>query len=376
VIRKLFVSSLMALTLLFVAACGGGPATPAGSGNAASGGGQAQPEAGKPTAAAQPEQAAKPTTAPATEAGGETRDIQDIGGSLDALNSYRMRFSFKFDGKDDQDKPQQGGMEFVQEIIKDRKDQHIRFSATGDTAQGSGKNGAFELYQVDGTSYMFSPDGQVEQKCIGVTSGQNSLDTSAPFKPSDVVGGLRDARLVNKGETVNGVVADHYTFDEKAISFGAFASAKGDAWVAQDGGFLVKYVGTATGKNSILAGRSGEGTFTWEYNVEDANQVAAIALPKECEGQKPAADIPMPDNATDKTSLGKLITFKTPDAPADVAAFYKKQLPQQGWKAGEANVMGDLQTLAFSKDGRKLSVTITKEDAGGSNVLISEEQGS
>jgi hypothetical protein len=267
-------------------------------------------------------------------------------------------------------------MEFVQELIKESKDQHIRFSSSGDAAQGSGKSSSFDLYQLAGTSYMYSPDGQAEQKCIGVTSDRNSQDTSAPFKPSDVVGGLKDARLVSKGETVNGVTADHYTFDEKAISFGTFASAKGDVWIAQDGGFLVKYVGTATGKDSILSGRSAEGTFTWEYNVEDANQVTAIALPKECAGQKPAMDIPVPENATDKTSFGKMITFKTPDTPADMAAFYKKELAKQGWKAGEANAMGDLQTLAFSKDDRKLSVTITKEDSGGSNVLISEERSS
>ena len=84
----------------------------------------------------------------------------------------------------------------------------------------------------------------------------------------------------------------------------------------------------------------------------------------------------MPANATDKTSFGKMITFKTSDTPTDLAAFYKKELTAQGWKAGEENAMGDLQTLAFSKGSRKLSVTITKEDSGGSNVLINEEQSS
>jgi hypothetical protein len=137
----------------------------------------------------------------------------------------------------------------------------------------------------------------------------------------------------------------------------------------------VKYVGTATGKNNAFAGQAGEGSFTWEYNVEDANQVEAIALPEECAGQQPAADIPVPEGATEKSSFGKLITFKSADAPADVAAFYKQAMPAQGWTAGEANVMGDLQMLSFTKDGRKLSITITKEEQGGSSVMISEDQG-
>ena len=51
-------------------------------------------------------------------------------------------------------------------------------------------------------------------------------------------------------------------------------------------------------------------------------------------------------------------------------------MPAQGWKAGEASAMGDLQTINFSKDNRKLSITITKEEQGGSSVLITEEKGS
>ncbi|HET9224518.1 MAG TPA: hypothetical protein VFO07_18540, partial [Roseiflexaceae bacterium] len=218
--------------------------------------------------------------------------------------------------------------------------------------------------------------GQNAQKCIGMTSDQDAGSMAAAFKPSDIIGGLNQAKLVGKGETVNGVVADRYSFDQNALSFGTFASAQGEAWIAQDGGFLVKYVGTATGKNSFLTSKSAEGTFTWEYNLTDANKVGAIDLPKECEGQQPADDIPVPEKTTDKASFGKMITFKSPDAPADVAAFYKQQMPKQGWEAGEASEFGDLQTLNYTKDGRKLSITITKEEQGGSAVMISEAEGS
>jgi hypothetical protein len=58
-----------------------------------------------------------------------------------------------------------------------------------------------------------------------------------------------------------------------------------------------------------------------------------------------------------------------------VAAFYKKQMPAQGWKVGEVSALGDLQMITFSKDNRKLSITITKEERGGSSVLITEEKG-
>ena len=81
----------------------------------------------------------------------------------------------------------------------------------------------------------------------------------------------------------------------------------------------------------------------------------------------------MPENATERNSFGKMLTYKSPEAPADVAAFYKKAMESQGWAAGDASEMGDLQSLSFSKDGRKLTITVTKEGPGGSTVLINEE---
>jgi hypothetical protein len=373
--RKLLVSGLLTATLTLLAACGGAAAS-SGETNAAPAAGAVSSGGAndKPAAKVEPTAESKPAGSTGAATDGETRDIKDIGGSLDDLNSYRLQFSFSFDGKDEQGKPQKGGMEFVQEIIKGSNDQHIRWAATGDAANST--QGSFEFFQVGGTSYIYSAEGQGAQKCVGMTSGQDSGNMGAAFKPSDVIGGLERAKLVGKGETVNGVVADHYTFDQNALSFGTFASAQGDAWIAQDGGFLVKYIGTATGKDSFMSNKSAEGTFTWEYNLTDANKVGAIALPKDCAGQQPANDIPVPENATDKASFGKLITFKTPDAPADVAAFYKKQMLTQSWKAGEASGFGDVQTLNFSKDGRKLSITITKEEQGGSAVMINEAEGS
>ena len=366
--RTLLRSVVLALALVFAAACGGAPAASTDTG-ATPGAAESRPANSRPAAEVDPTKAPEPTTAPADE----TRDVQDINSSLDALKSYRLRFTFTFDGKDDQGQPQKGGMEWVQEVIRESKDQHIRFASTGDAAKEGGQSGAFELYQVGGTSYIYSPDGQADQKCIGMASGQGGQDTGAFFKPSDIVGGLSKATLAGKGETVNGVVSDHYTFDQGGISFATFSSAKGDIWLAQDGGFLVKYVGTATGKDSILSGKAAEGTFTWEYNVEDANKVEAIELPKECAGQTPAGDIPVPENATERNSFGKMLTYKSPEAPADVAAFYKKAMESQGWAAGDASEMGDLQSLSFSKDGRKLTITVTKEGPGGSTVLINEE---
>ncbi len=71
-----------------------------------------------------------------------------------------------------------------------------------------------------------------------------------------------------------------------------------------------------------------------------------------------------------------MLTFNTPDAPVDVAAFYQQALVAQGWTVNEQNSMGDTQLLSFTKEQRKISITVTREDSGGSTVLISEDAAS
>jgi hypothetical protein len=384
--RKLLTFTLLAALLLALAACGGGAPAESGDNPTAPAGGSSSAEkpTAKPEADAEPEadaaaeadaapgaNAPESNNAPGANAQSETRDFSDISGSLEELDSYSMRFTFSFNGKNEEGKTEQGSMEIVQEVIKASKDQHIRFSTTGDAAEST-PGGIFEIFQVGGVSYMHSPEGQDGPSCLSASSDQNDSLDGQMFKPGDIVGGIENATLVKQGETVNGVKADHYTFDQGGVSFGTFSSAKGDVWVAQDGGYLLKYVGEASGKAGLFGSGSTEGSFTWEYNVENINGLEAITLPDVCAAQQPATDIPLPEGATDKANFNGIITFKSKDAPADVAAFFKQELPGQGWQAGEASELGDMQSLTFTKEGRTLSITITKEEAGGSSALLSE----
>ncbi|GAB4216884.1 MAG: hypothetical protein OHK0022_58560 [Roseiflexaceae bacterium] len=385
--RVLFRTLVPALVLAVAVACGGNPqvsnptAQPDGSSGSATTPAASANEGGvtAPTAAGDDSE----STAASEPAGAETRSIQDLSGSLENLDSYRMRFTFGFDGKDDQGQEQKGSIELVQEVIKGSNDRRLRYSTEGNLsgggsgAAGTGSapgGGAYEILQIGDTSYLYSPDGTGDQKCFSYSGGDQGASRSTElFKPDDIVGGVKDAKLVKRGETVNGVVTDHYTFDQNSLGFGTFSTAKGDAWIASDGGYVVKYSGEATGKNALF-GQSTEGTFTWEYVVEDVNAIKQIALPAECESQKPANDIPIPSNATEKNSFGNIQTFITTDAPAAVAEYYKQELPSQGWQAGTTSALGDTETLEFTKGDRKLSVTASKNEKG-TNVILMETKG-
>ncbi|MCL5995235.1 MAG: hypothetical protein M1546_04175 [Chloroflexi bacterium] len=373
-IYKSLLRGMAVIAVLATAACGGtnsGSATP----------GADTPGADAPTGtaagadvpSAQDGNAAvdTPDTASDVDGGTDTRDVADLSSGLDELQSYRQRFSYTVAGKDEQGKSYQQTIEFEQQVVNSSKEHHIKSTTTEGTTGTPG--GSFELFVVGGATYVYSSDKEGTPSCFSFSSQESQSQAPNLLKPADLIGGIERATLLKRGETVEGILTDHYVFDEKNIPFGMFTSAKGDAWVAADGGYLVKYSAQATGKVTLAgqAAAQGEGSITWDYSLSDVNKIESITLPEVCEAQKPATDIPLPPNATEQANFGTMHSFNSPDAPADVAAFFKQALPAQGWSAGDETGSEDMYTLAFTKDGRTLTIMITKTEQG-SSVVITE----
>ena len=301
----------------------------------------------------------------------ETGSIPNLDANLGALKSYRARYTFSFEGKDEDGKESKGSLEFLQEYIAETKDQHTRMSGSG--TAGNASNDAFETFSVGGVSYIYNAGAEGDSKCTSFSSSESASSPAAMFRPGDIIGGLSKAKLAERGVTVNGIQTDRYTFDETGIGFGVFSKGGGEAWLAQDGNYVVKYVGEVTGQVGLL-GQNAEGTMRWDYSLESVNQLTQIELPAECAAQKPADDIPVPAGATDQAQFGGMITFKTTDVPDKVAEFYKAEMPGKGWTEGETTEMGEIRTLNYTKDDRSLSIMINKSD-DGTTVIITERKG-
>jgi hypothetical protein len=306
--------------------------------------------------------------------GDESGGFSSLDEGLASLDSYRMTFSMNVDGKDESGNPKSGTFEILQEINRKTNEQHMRISGTqvfSDTSSGD-SGSAFEVYQIQDATYMVSAGSDGTPGCTMFSSSDSASSNYEIYKPSDLLGSMDDAKLVKKGVTVNGVKTDQYKVSNTGLGFGAFSKGDASFWLAQEAKYVVKYTGEATGKAAGLF--NVDGTVKWDYAIDQANELPAVALPAECEAQKPSTDIPIPDNATDKSILGKMITFNTPDSVSAVADFYKKAMPENGWTAGDVNDMGEtMVTLAFTQDSRKANVTITQGDSGGALVMLQEE---
>jgi hypothetical protein len=361
--RRLQIALVITLAAA-LAACGGKPSEPTGN----------APTAQATAVAAAPSATPAPTAAAPTAAQAEDQSLSDLAQGLDKLKSYSLKFTISFEGTEN-GAAKKGALEYTQEYIAASRNQRFRVASQGDWTQGgAAEAGSVEMLSIDGMSYMYTPDQTGDQQCMGFSSSdQNQGPVLDAFKPESIIGGIEKAKLVGRGEDVNGIKTDHYTISDGGIGLAGSSDVKGDAWIASDGGYLVKYQGTAKGKGMFL-GPNAEGAYTWAYDLTQINQLSEIALPEACANQKAATDIPIPANATEKMILGKMQTFKTVDAPKAVASFYSKELKAQGWTAGEGTSVEGMEMLVFTKDGRKLTITITLEGSG-SSVMISEESG-
>lgn len=338
---------------------------------------QPAPTATKPAGApaAAPTQAAaatKPASAPAAAptqaapAGGETIDLSGVDTTLAKLKSYRVSWTMNWDGKDSSGKPQTGSLTILQEFITASKDQHLKM-----TSKSSDKSAAesLEWFQAGESLYIYNADKTGAERCF-VLSSSDGNNPGMALNPGEFLTSANSGRLVKQGEVVNGVATKQYGIDDRSLTLGAAASVQGNMWVAADGGYPVKYQATVKGANLGLFGSgTGEGTMTMSYDLTDINKVAAITPPADC--PKPGAGLPIPAKATDKTSIGPITSFKTTDTPKAVGDYYRKEMAAMGYKLDQDTAMGDLLTLAFSKNGTTLNVMITKE-GDKTSVLLSE----
>ena len=307
-----------------------------------------------------------PTQPSGISAGGEKPlELSDVSEGLSSLDSYRATFTMSFDGKDAEGQPEQSAWSFVEEYSKNPPAKRTRFT-TSETGDASAV-GSFETIEVDGKTYSIFGD-------VCASAGAEEAPTAdTTFSPSNVIGDIESSQFVG-AETVNGVSAKHYVVDSSDIlALGAYTQAKAETWVADPGGFVVKYTFEATGKGTLLFGTSdAEGTLRWDYEVTSVNQPVDITAPENCGGAPP--DVPLMPDATDTSSFGELTSYTSASAFADVVAFYKEQMPANGWAEDTSGAFTaeNFTTLTFTQDGRTASISITFDTSTNrTTVLIS-----
>jgi len=149
-----------------------------------------------------------------TGTAGEAVDVKVTTG-IDQLDSYAMDFTLEFQSKDASSKDQSGTIKIAMEVDNKTKDMHTLMDLSGVPGTGSTPGaGNLDMYEVGGSSYLVMDMGGT------VSCVKSPATQKPPMDVKDMIGDIKGTTLVQAGEDVNGIKADHYTVDDVAQAFG------------------------------------------------------------------------------------------------------------------------------------------------------------
>jgi hypothetical protein len=365
---KLFALAALVMVMV-VAACGGG-----------------QTVATQPPADTQPTAVEPAATQPVAVEGGEVATVEvvpteeiaatavaeedlslgSVTEGLDQLKSYKSSYTIHFTGKDTQGQAIDNSWQMAEEFILEPRAQRILATSSTSTDGQVTESTRWETITIGQTTYMISQEADGTTSCVSISSSE-ATPPEQSLSP-DMWGGVSGAKYVNT-ETVNGIRAKHYAWQEGSFAGFGWLSGKGETWVAEDGGFVVKQLIEGTGKGFLLADDTQEGTTTVEYEVTDANGSFEIVPPAGCESA--STDIPVMADAVETMTYGDMVSYRSPSAFADVMSFYKTEMPAAGWQAsGEPMETPGYAQLTYTKDTRTASIMLSSDESTNETTVI------
>lgn len=282
--------------------------------------------------------------------------LLDTEAGLASLPSYKASLTLTFDGTR-AGQPSQWSKTYVMLTKKDPAARQLTLEKTGDLTDLD----ALFMAEVGEAAYERRGETACNANVIkaGDTLGER-------LEPAGFLNGVIGADEAGS-ETVNGVAANHYTFDERAFGQLEVAKSTGEMWVSSEGGYILRYLLTTKG-NADYFGEGIEGTLTWDYELTGIDTPIAFELPADC----PAGmlDVPLLPDATNVLSMPGMLTYDTASSIADTLTFHQEQVSSLGWTpVGEPTITETSALLIFTRDDQNLTVIVTT-DSGVTTVTI------
>jgi hypothetical protein len=318
----------------------------------------------------QPEPAPTEPALPFYQAGDVVAFNRD---TLTALESYRSEFSLRSSREAGKDTDFSRQLEIVEEQVFAEQKSHYRIS--GDEIGGDRSMGIVAFYRFGETSYAYTTGD--EDEGAAVCSMFDAIGGDENFAggliPEDLFNSFEIEELIAVNDVINSVAAQRYSLRSVDLAWGTTSRAMGEVWIAQEGQYIVRFVGEATGEY-FLWEEEVEGTLEWDYQVKMINALEDIALPPECVEQENRTEFPLPESAGNRTSFGNFISFESTGTPQAVAEFYRERLPEEGWTIQSENAVGSFIQMTVQGSGRQAQITISPGDSGAAVVIIFEPE--
>ncbi len=329
------------------------------------------------------------TATPEFEEG--TIDLDSIWNTMD-IRSYRGDFIMSFDGTSGGEEVN-GSVTMSIEFISDPPTQHMTMSLEGyDIDPELAGFDSFEFYIVEDMAYMYLG---AEAGWMAFPNDPEDSISNEFMSYQDFVDLPEKAKRKLLPENVNGVMAWHYVIDEEDLveEIGTYDEISADAWIAVDGGYLVKMDITMSG--SFTSEELGdqpidEGTMHIVFNMYDVNDDFTIELPPEAAAAEPFTfdedfmsggewtreDVPLPEDAEIDFAMEGMVSAYTNLSYEEALEFMLAQLEANGWVVdGEPWETEDSYWADFVKGGETLSLMIDPayDDTDRFTIMITIE---
>ena len=274
-------------------------------------------------------------------------DLLDPAVGLADLTSYVATLSVTFDGT------------VEGSPVNATSSASMRVTPVGsDLTIDRGSNGPTS-YRADVAGISYATEGDGACTAVPTAEGESLADLDEPASQLHALVGADEAG----SETVNDLPTRHYTFDERALGPINVTTASGEVWVADPGGYVVRYRLSLDAGPAYL-GEGTSGTRTVDYDLTDPNGSVAIELPEDCPAQ---SDVPVPPDATDVVRLPGIVSFQSTMSLKQAAKFYTTQLRSLGWKADKLlGVAAPVTTAMLGFTKGEGALTIVMHDRSGS----------
>jgi hypothetical protein len=284
------------------------------------------------------------TSSPANRGAGS---LNNPAAGLEGLSSYRATLHLEFDGTQD-GAPLAWSQALRLESDRTASARLLSIDRRGPDASQDADGiliGQFGSMTITRPAAEGACQGEVGETPLVIPEPASLL---RPIQQSITYSGSPEER--------NGLSTLHAVLDARAVGASSEARVKGEMWVAEEGGYIVRYILEIDGTPDDW-GKGIEGVMRWEYNLDEVGQELGLLPPPGC--PLGMVDAPLPDDATGVEAQPGILTLTTGLDVAAAAEFYQDRLPGQGWSESDtAFLTPRAARLTFLQPGRQLVILI------------------
>ena len=294
-----------------------------------------------------------PGTSPNANPTGESRgpgafDLSNAGMGVDTLDAYRATLKTSFTGIVSGSESS-WSMIYTLSVSNARQARILSIS-DNDPSSDTSLNG-LTTGQMDGLIYTRLEAADPCSAEFLTTDNTPEVIELAQMLPT-----VSGAEVVSAHETLADMAVTHYRFDERAVDMAGLGTAQGEMWVANEGGFVVKYSLQIQSDQGIYDSDQ-TGTMTWDYELDGLEQSFDIPLPQDCPAGM--SDLPLPDEASDGKKVPGYLSYTTDRSVAESADYYQENLPAAGFQPEGTPLINDNETyLEYVNGDRNLTILI------------------